>query len=65
MDIITMIKVELAKRNMKGIDLADRLGWGKQRVYDTLKNPNMKLYTMQTIADALGCDLVIEFKPRQ
>ena len=57
------IKDVLKKYGITQIALAERLGINRVSLNATLNNPNIKLSTLDKIADAIGCDLTEFFKP--
>lgn len=66
MDIKQKIKVQMIKSGIKSdAELASRCGWSKANYSNKLQRANFKLSDLETIADALGCDLLIEFVERK
>lgn len=57
------IKDVLKKYGITQIDLAERLGINRVSLNVTLNNPNIKLSTLDKIADAIGCDVAEFFTP--
>lgn len=57
------IKDVLKKYGITQIALAERLGINRVSLNATLNNPNIKLSTLDKIADAIGCDVTEFFKP--
>lgn len=57
------IKDVLKKYGITQIDLADRLGINRVSLNVTLNNPNIKLSTLDKLADAIGCDVAEFFAP--
>ena len=57
------IKDVLKKYGITQIALAERLGINRVSLNATLNNPNIKLSTLDKIADAIGCDLTEFFAP--
>ena len=51
------IKDVLKKYGITQIALAERLGINRVSLNATINNPNIKLSTLDKIADAIGCDL--------
>ena len=56
------IKDVLKKYGITQIALAERLGINRVSLNATLNNPNIKLSTLDKIADAIGCDVTEFFK---
>ena len=46
-------------------ELADRCGWSKANYANRLKRADFKESDLRKIADALGCDLSIEFVEKE
>ena len=57
------IKDVLKKYGITQIALDERLGINRVSLNATLNNPNIKLSTLDKIADAIGCDVTEFFKP--
>lgn len=58
------IKEVLKKRGLKQNELADRLGINRVSLSRILSDKNdMRISTIQKIADAIGCDLAEFFTP--
>ena len=57
------IKDVLKKYGITQIALAERLGINRVSLNATINNPNIKLSTLDKIADAIGCDLTEFFAP--
>ena len=57
------IKDVLKKYGITQIALAERLGINRVSLNATLNNPNIKLSTLDKIADAIGCDVTEFFTP--
>ena len=57
------IKDVLKKYGITQIALAERLGINRVSLNATLNNPNIKLSTLDKIADAIGCDVAEFFSP--
>lgn len=57
------IKDVLKKYGITQIALAERLGINRVSLNATLNNPNIKLSTLDKIADAIGCDVTEFFSP--
>ena len=57
------IKDVLKKYGITQIALAERLGINRVSLNATLNNPNIKLSTLEKIADAIGCDVTEFFSP--
>ena len=56
-------KMMIDKELKKG-ELADRCGWTASNLYNKMKRDNFSEEELRTIAAALGCDLKIEFIPK-
>lgn len=59
------IKDVLKKYGITQIALAERLGINRVSLNATLNNPNIKLSTLDKIADAIGCDVTEFFSPAE
>ena len=57
------IKDVLKKYGITQIALSERLGINRVSLNATINNPNIKLSTLDKIADAIGCDLTEFFAP--
>ena len=57
------IKDVLKKYGITQIALAERLGINRVSLNATLNNQNIKLSTLDKIADAIGCDVTEFFTP--
>lgn len=55
--IMIHIKEILKERGITQAELAQRLGVHRVALNSTLNNPNIKLSTIEKIADAIGCDV--------
>lgn len=58
------IKDVLKKYAITQMELADRLGINRVSLNVTLNNPNIKLSTLDKLADAIGCDVAEFFTPQ-
>lgn len=66
MDIKQAIKIQMVKSGVKSdSELASRCGWSKANYSNKLQRANFKLSDLETIAEALGCNLVIEFVEKE
>lgn len=62
MDIKQKIKIQMIKSGIKSdTELASKCGWSKSNYSNKLQRANFKLSDLETIAEALGCKLLIEF----
>ena len=57
------IKDVLKKYGITQIELAERMGINRVSLNVTLNNPNIKLSTLDKLADAIGCDVAEFFSP--
>ena len=63
---MVQIKEALKKRGLKQNELADRLGINRVSLSRLLSDKNdMRVSTIQKIADAIGCDVAEFFKPEE
>ena len=53
----------LKKYGITQIELAERMGINRVSLNVTLNNPNIKLSTLDKLADAIGCDVAEFFTP--
>lgn len=60
-----IIKMILAFKNQSVSDLATKLDKSPNNMLQILKRDNLREKELEQIADALGCDLKIEFIDRQ
>lgn len=51
-------------KDLKKGELAKRCGWTPSNLYNKMKRDNFSEQELKTIADALQCDLHIEFIPK-
>lgn len=66
MDTIKKIRIQMVKSGIKtDAELASRCGWSKANYANRLKRADFKESDLRKIADALGCDLDIEFIERR
>lgn len=56
-------KMMIDKEIKKG-QLAERCGWTQSNLYNKMKRDNFSEEELHTIAEALGCELKIEFIPK-
>lgn len=63
----TLIQVEMAERDMKRADMARELGVSPVTVTKALNNKqrDWRITTLDDWANAMNCDLHIEFRARQ
>ena len=63
----TIIQVEMEERGMKRADMARELGVSPVTVTKALNNPHRdwRITTLDAWANAMNCDLHIEFRARQ
>ena len=65
MDTIQKIKIQMVKSGIKtDAELADRCGWTKSNYANRLKRADFKESDLRKIANAMDCDLSIEFVER-
>lgn len=65
MDIEYLIRNEMLKKHKKVTDIIKYFGTTKQNFYVKLKRGNnMKISDLEKFADALDCELSIQFIPR-
>lgn len=57
------IKDVLKKYGITQIELAEKMGINRVSLNVTLNNPNIKLSTLDKLADAIGCDVAEFFSP--
>lgn len=64
--INSIIEIEMEQRNISRADMARALGISPQTVTIALNNParDWKITTLDDWAEAMNCDLHIEFRPR-
>lgn len=61
MNIAEMIKILCVKRNTSVAELSVKLGNSKQNLFNKLYRNDMKLSDIEKIAEALGCDISLQF----
>ncbi len=59
---ITKVMID---RDLKKGQLAERCGWTPSNLYNKMKRDNFSEEELRTIATALGCELRIEFVPKE
>ena len=64
MDLNYIIRSELLRQNKDIKFLAQKFGCTKENLYNKLNRNDMKISTIERIAEALDCDLEIKFIPR-
>lgn len=52
-------------KDIKKGQLADRCGWTASNLYNKMARDDFKESDLNTIAEALGCQLKIEFIPKE
>mgnify|MGYP002625573105 CR=1 FL=1 len=57
-----VVEIGLIKAGMKKTALAEKLGWSPQLLNKRLNTGKLSVEEWETIAHALGAELVIEFK---
>lgn len=65
MDLAEKIKILCIKKKTNVAELSVKLGNSKQNLFNKLYRNNMKASDLEKIADALDCDLKIEFIDRK
>ena len=59
-----LYKSYLYEKNIKQLDVAEKLGVTQASISKTLKGDNITLEQMSKLADAVDCDLEIKLVPR-
>lgn len=59
--IAAEIQKLMIDKNLKKGELADRCGWTASNLYNKMKRDNFSVRELETIAEALGCELDIKF----
>lgn len=66
MDTITKIRIQMAKSGIRtDAELATRCGWSKANLGNRFKRADFKESDLRKIADALNCELSIEFVQKE
>lgn len=66
MDIKKIIRLQMVKSDIRtDAELASKCGWTRANYFNKLKRGNFKLSDLETIANAMGCDLSVEFIERK
>lgn len=65
MELKKFILIEQIKHDMTGEEVAQKCGWFPSAYNVRLNNGNMKIADIEKIADAMDCDLKIEFVDRK
>ena len=65
MELKKFILIEQIKHDMTSEAVAKKCGWYPQAYSIRLNNGNMKIADIEKIADAMNCDLKIEFVDRK
>lgn len=55
------IKILCKRQNITVAELADRCGWSRTNLANKLRRDNFCESDLRKIAEALGCELVIDF----
>ena len=61
MGMTEKIKIVLVKRNMTAMQLAEKLGYSSQNIYNKFKRDNFTAEELSRIASALDCDYEAAF----
>ena len=61
MDIAKLIKKLLVDKDLNTVALSKKLGCGTANLYNKYKRNNFSVKELEEIAEALNCDLKIEF----
>ena len=61
--IIDNIKYLCKQRGINLTDVSAQLGITRASLYITLKNPNIKLSTLERVANAIGCNVIDLLQP--
>ena len=64
MSIKEQIKILAARKGLTLADVAERTGQTRQNLSLAFRRGTYSTEWLERIAEALGCDLVIEFKPK-
>ena len=65
-DIKKLIQIEMIKHDIPSMSaIAKRCGWFPQSLDARLKNKTLRVDDLQKIADAMDCDLDIQFNDRK
>ena len=59
------IRTILHRKNMSVDELSNILGISRQNFWQQMKRDNFREKDMQKIAEAIGCDVIIEVKPKE
>lgn len=65
MDIATLIRVLQVKKHVTGNEVARRCGWAPSYYHDMLNRNDPKISILEKVADALDCELIIDFKEKR
>ena len=65
MDIKKFLKIEQIKHDMTGSDISDKCGWYEQAYSKRITRNDMMISDLEKIANAMNCDLKIEFVDRK
>ncbi len=58
------IQKMMVEKGLKKKDLAERCGWTGANLYNKLKRDNFSEAELRALAEALNCNLKIEFVPK-
>ena len=64
MDSAKLIKKLLVDKDLNTVDLANKLGCGTANLYNKYKRNNFSVNELEQIAEALDCNLSIQFVDR-
>lgn len=62
--VSNMVQKMLIDKKMSKTELAKLCGWNRNALYNRFREDNFKEKDMEKLANALDCDLKIEFVPR-
>lgn len=65
MELKKFILIEQIKHDMSSADVADKCGWYHQAYNVRLNNNDMKLSDIEKVANAMNCDVKLEFIDRK
>lgn len=65
MNIKKFLKIEQIKHDMTGADISEKCGWYEQAYSKRINRNDMMISDLEKIANAMNCDLKIEFVDRK
>ena len=65
MELKKFLMIEQIKHDMTGEQVSEKCGWFQQAYSKKLNRNDMRVSDLEKVANAMGCDLKIEFVDRK